>query len=206
MRFSGPAGGIGFGEHAFEIAAVVGAAGGGDDFFKAGPVNEPAVEGDFLDAGDLEVLLVFDGGDVVACFEETGGGTGVEPCDAAAEEARPVRNRMPCPAAVPARLSVRALDVCAIRVEDPNTCVYADMSRGFENDRVGRNTSSNSARCRSDQAEFIGLACWKSDTLDVCSVGCGTSEADAKAQARARCEDKHQQSCRVTAVAPVLVP
>lgn len=125
---------------------------------------------------------------------------------AAAEEARPVRNRMPCPASVPARLSVRALDVCAIRVEDPNTCVYADMARGFENDRVGRNTASNSARCRSDQAEFIGLACWKSDTLDVCSVGCGNSEAEAKAQARARCEDKHQQSCRVTAVAPVLVP
>lgn len=125
---------------------------------------------------------------------------------AAAEEARPVRNRMPCPASVPARLSVRALDVCAIRVEDPNTCVYADMARGFENDRVGRNTASNSARCRSDQAEFIGLACWKSDTLDVCSVGCGNSEAEAKTQARARCEDKHQQSCRVTAVAPVLVP
>ncbi len=125
---------------------------------------------------------------------------------AADEDARPVNNRMPCPASVPARLSVRALDVCAIRVEDPNTCVYADMARGFENDRVGRNTASNSARCRSDQSDFIGLACWKSDTLDVCSVGCGNSEPEAKTQARARCEDKHQQSCRVTAVAPVLVP
>jgi hypothetical protein len=125
---------------------------------------------------------------------------------AATEEARPVRNRMPCPTTVPARLSVRALDVCAIRVEDPNTCVYADMSRGFENDRVGRNTASNGARCRSDQSDFIGLACWKSDTLDVCSVGCGNTEAEAKAQAQARCEDKHQRSCRVTAAAPVLVP
>ena len=76
-----------FGEDAFEVASVVRAAGGADDEFEFGFIDEAAVEGDFFDAGDLEVLLVFDGGDVVACFEETGGGTGVEPCDAAAEEA-----------------------------------------------------------------------------------------------------------------------
>jgi len=126
----------------------------------------------------------------------------IEPTD----EARPIRNRMPCPSPVPARLSVRALDVCAIRTENPNNCVYADMSRGFERDPVGRNTASNGARCHSDQSDFIGLACWKAEALDVCSVGCGQTAEEATARARARCEEKHQQSCRITGVVPVLVP
>jgi len=117
-----------------------------------------------------------------------------------------VRNRLPCPASIPPRLSVRALDACTVRVEDPNTCVHADMARGFEREPVGRNTSSAASRCQSDRADFIGLACVRRGALDVCSVACGMTEDEAKAQARARCEDKHQDACPITAAAPVLVP
>lgn len=117
-----------------------------------------------------------------------------------------VRNRLPCPASIPPRLSVRALDACTVRVDDPNNCVYADMARGFEREPVGRNTSSNGSRCQSDRADFIGLACARKGALDVCSVGCGMTEDEAKTQARARCEDKHQAACPVTAAAEVLVP
>ena len=116
------------------------------------------------------------------------------------------RNRMPCLAPLPPRLSVRAIDACAVRVEDPNQCVYADMARGFERERVARNTSAESARCQSDQSEFIALACARSGALDLCSVACGPTEDDAKAHARARCEDKHQMSCPTVSAASVADP
>lgn len=122
------------------------------------------------------------------------------------EEARPTRNRLPCPAAIPPRMAVRALDVCTVRTEDPNNCVYTDMARGFDRDPVQRNTASNGSRCRSDQSDFIALACWNANGLDVCGVACGQTEADARTQARARCEEKHQQSCAIIGSAPVLVP
>lgn len=117
--------------------------------------------------------------------------------------AKAQRNRMPCLSPIPPRLSVRAIDACAVRVEDPNQCVYSDMARGFEREPVARNTSSETSRCQSDQASFIALACARSGALDVCSVACGQSEDEAKAHARARCEDKHQTSCPTTSVASV---
>ncbi len=117
-----------------------------------------------------------------------------------------VRNRLPCPATIPPRLSVRALDACTVRVDDPNNCVYADMARGFEREPIGRNTSSNGSRCQSDRADFIALACARMGSLDVCSVACGMTEQEAKATARARCEDKHQAACPVTSAEAVLVP
>jgi hypothetical protein len=122
------------------------------------------------------------------------------------EGTRPIGNRLPCPSPIPPRVSVRALAVCTIRAEHPNHCVYTDMARGFERERLARNTSSNAARCQSDQAEFIGLACWRTDGLDVCGVACGATEAEAVARARERCEDKHQQACPITGAAPVLIP
>lgn len=117
-----------------------------------------------------------------------------------------VRNRLPCPATIPPRLSVRALDACTVRVDDPNSCVYADMARGFEREPIGRNTSSNGSRCQSDRADFIALACARKGPQEVCSVACGMTEEGAKATARARCEDKHQAACPITAADAILVP
>lgn len=123
-----------------------------------------------------------------------------------AQTVRAVRNRLPCPASIPPRFAVRALDACTVRVDDPNQCVYADMARGFERDPVIRNTASNGARCQSDQSEFIAIACARKGGLEVCSVACGGSAAEARQQARARCEDKHQASCPVVTAAEVAVP
>ncbi|MGE0416748.1 MAG: hypothetical protein AB7O80_08075 [Acetobacteraceae bacterium] len=125
---------------------------------------------------------------------------------APAENDRPLHHRMPCPDAIPPRLAVRAMDACASHSVDPNTCVFTDMSRGFEREPAERNTASNASRCTSDKADFAAIACWKSGTLEVCNVGCGATEQAATAAARERCEDKHQRSCPITGAVPVPIP
>jgi hypothetical protein len=122
------------------------------------------------------------------------------------EDARPVGDRMPCPPVISPRIAARALDVCTARAADPRSCVYADMSRGFERERDIRNTAENSSRCASDQFSHIGVACWKSGGLEVCDVGCGRTAEDARAAARARCGEKHQKSCDTVGSLPVLAP
>lgn len=118
----------------------------------------------------------------------------------------PVNGRMPCPAAIAPRVADRALNVCADRAADPKRCVFADMARGFETQPVLRNSAENASRCTSDTASQIALACWMSGGLAVCNVGCGeTAEAASKA-ARARCEDKQQRQCAITASVPVAGP
>lgn len=123
-----------------------------------------------------------------------------------AEDARPTGNLMPCPAMVSPRLAARALDECTSRAADPRSCVFADMSRGFQTEPELRNTAENASRCPSDRFSHIGIACWKSGTLDVCNVGCGPTAEEAQARARARCADKHQTVCPVSESVPVLAP
>ncbi len=120
-----------------------------------------------------------------------------------ADNAVPVAGRMPCPASVPPRLSGRAMATCLARAADPRSCVFADMSRGFERERSISGTAENTSRCASDAAVDIGIACWQSGGLDVCNVGCGNSSAEAITHARRRCEEKHQQSCPLTGSLPV---
>lgn len=120
-----------------------------------------------------------------------------------AETDQPVNNRLPCPTAILPRLGTWAREVCNIRAVDRKTCVYADMSRGFERQPEIANTAENTSRCQSDTAAHIASACWMAGTMPVCNVGCGSSPADAVARARSRCEDKQQQSCPITAVIPV---
>lgn len=115
----------------------------------------------------------------------------------------PVDNRLPCPKVVPPRVGLRALDTCLSRAGEAKYCVFADMSRGFEREPDVHNTSENAARCSSDKASDIGVACWMSGNLSVCDVACANSPQDALAQARARCEDKQQHSCPITATVPV---
>jgi hypothetical protein len=120
------------------------------------------------------------------------------------EDARAVGDRLPCPSNVPPRLAARALDVCSARAADPRTCVYADMSRGFELTPDVRNTAENTSRCPSDKFSHIGIACWKSGTLDVCDVGCGRTAEDAQVEARARCAEKQQKTCDAVGSIPIL--
>jgi hypothetical protein len=84
--------------------------------------------------------------------------------------------------------------------------VFADMSRGFENEPEVRNTSENASRCASDKFSEIGIACVASGNLSVCDVGCGNSPVEARSRARARCVDKQQRDCPVTASVPVSGP
>lgn len=123
-----------------------------------------------------------------------------------AETDRPVQNRLPCPATVPPRVGLRALDVCTSRTGEVRYCVFADMARGFEREPNIRNTAENAARCSSDKASDIGVACWMSATLLVCNAACARSPAEAALLAKARCEDKQQHSCPITATVPVSGP
>ena len=123
-----------------------------------------------------------------------------------AETDRSVQNRLPCPPTVPPRVGLRALDVCISRNGDARYCVFADMARGFEREPNIRNTAENAARCSSDKASDIGVACWMSGTLSVCNAVCARSPAEAVMQAKARCEDKQQHSCPITATVPVSDP
>jgi hypothetical protein len=125
---------------------------------------------------------------------------------ASAETDQPVNNRMPCPAEVPPRIGLRALDMCTSRAGEAKFCVFADMSRGFESEPDIHNTSEIASRCSSDKFSHIAAACWMAGRLSVCDVACGNSPAEAVAQARSRCEDKQQHSCPVTAAVPVSGP
>ena len=125
---------------------------------------------------------------------------------ASAETDTPTDNRMPCPADVPTRVGVRALDTCQSRAADPKYCVFADMSRGFESEPGIHNTSEIASRCSSDKFSDIGAACWMAGKIQVCDVACGTSPAQAAARARLRCEGKQQHSCPITATVPVAGP
>lgn len=118
----------------------------------------------------------------------------------------PVNNLMPCPREIPPRVASRALDACAARASDPQRCVFADMGRDFEKRPEAGNTAENYARCASDRATDIGVACWLSGGLQVCDVGCGNSPARAVAAAVSRCEAKHERQCPITGSLPVLAP
>jgi hypothetical protein len=118
----------------------------------------------------------------------------------------PVNNVMPCPPDIPPRIASRALDACIRRAAEPKHCVYADMGRDFEKRSRLDNTAENNARCRSDNAIDIGLACWRSGEVEVCDVGCGSSAASAIAVAQERCEAKQQRQCPITGSLPVLAP
>jgi hypothetical protein len=123
-----------------------------------------------------------------------------------AETDSPVQNRLPCPVTMPPRVGLRALDVCTARTGESKYCVFADMARGFDRAPDIRNTAENAARCASDKASDIGVACWMSGTLSVCNTACANSPHDAMLQAQARCEDKQQHSCPITATVPVSGP
>jgi hypothetical protein len=118
----------------------------------------------------------------------------------------PVNNLMPCPPQVPPRVAARVLDKCIKRAADSKHCVFADMSRDFEKQPKVDNTAENYARCASDKASDIGVACWRAGTLEVCDVGCGNSPASAVAAAVTRCEAKQQRQCPITGSLPVLAP
>jgi hypothetical protein len=125
---------------------------------------------------------------------------------AATETDTPVNGRMPCPSDVAPRIGLRALDRCMSRAGESKSCVFADMSRGFEREPDIHNTSEIASRCSSDKFSHIGAACWMSGKLSVCNVGCGNSPQEAVTQAKARCEDKQLHSCPITASAPVSGP
>ncbi len=118
----------------------------------------------------------------------------------------PVQNRLPCPTTIPPRIGMRALDICTTRTGEAKYCVFADMGRGFERDPDIHNTAENAARCTSDTASDIGVACWMSGNMSVCNVACANSPHEALIQAKARCEDKQQHSCPITATVPVSGP
>lgn len=124
---------------------------------------------------------------------------------ASAETDVAVDNRLPCPAAMPPRVGLRALDVCTTRAGEAKSCVFADMSRGFDSAADIHNTSENASRCASDKASDIGVACWMAGKLSVCDVACGNSPEESLSLARGRCEDKQQHSCPIIATLPVSV-
>jgi hypothetical protein len=122
------------------------------------------------------------------------------------ENDKPVRDLMPCPAEVSPRVAARALDACIKRAADSKNCVFTDMGRDFDKRPVVDNTAENYSRCTSDKATDIGVACWRSGTLEVCDVGCGDSPATAVSAAVTRCEAKQQRQCPITGSRPVLAP
>jgi len=119
---------------------------------------------------------------------------------------KPVNDLMPCPRNIPPRVASRALDVCINRAADPKHCVFADMGRDFAERPKADNTAENNARCASDTATDIGVACWRSGELEICGVGCGDSPAAAVTAAVNRCEAKQQRQCPITGSLPVLAP
>jgi hypothetical protein len=125
---------------------------------------------------------------------------------ASAETDMPVDNRMPCPREVPTRVATRALDTCLSREGDRASCVFADMARGFASEPTVNNSSEIASRCSSDAFSDIAASCWMAGRLAVCDVACGHSPAEAIAQAKARCEEKQEHSCPLTATVPVSGP
>ena len=124
----------------------------------------------------------------------------------ASEDQNASHGRYPCPTDVPSRVGARALETCLSRAADHKSCVFGDMARGFENQPDIRLTAENTSRCASDLANYIGIACWKSGERDVCDVGCGKTEQEARDQARGRCEVKQQKHCPITGAAKILPP
>lgn len=120
--------------------------------------------------------------------------------------AKPVAGRLPCPPSVPPRVPARALSACVARAANAKTCVFSDMGREFVQAPELLNTAENASRCTSDEADFIGVACWTSGGRDICNVGCGKTREDAQTAARERCEAKQQQSCPMAGALPVLAP
>lgn len=125
---------------------------------------------------------------------------------ASSPDETPSRGRYACPTAVPARVATRALEPCQARAGDRKLCVFGDMGRGFESRRDPRLTAENTSRCASDLASYIGIACWKSDDVNVCNVACGNTEQEARDLARGRCEVKQQKRCEITGAAEILPP
>jgi len=123
-----------------------------------------------------------------------------------ASDAVATKGRLPCPSTVPPRLGERALDFCRERAANPRSCVFSDMSRGFENEPQARNTSEGASRCASDLSAYVGMACWNAGGFDVCNVACGLSSEEAVLAARNRCEGKHRKPCPISASLPVLAP
>ncbi len=114
-----------------------------------------------------------------------------------------VDNRLPCPPDVLPRLPNFARGACTVRAADPKTCVFADMGRDFAAKPEISNTDAAAARCTSDTATHLGLACWQNGAIAVCNVGCGNSAAEAIGRARSRCQEKQQRSCPSTALVAV---
>jgi hypothetical protein len=98
------------------------------------------------------------------------------------------------------------MDACLSRAGERRSCVFADMSRGFDQNPDLTNTAENGSRCASDRFSHIGVACWKAGALEICNVGCGQQPSDAMREARERCEAKHQKTCEITGVQPIQAP
>ena len=114
--------------------------------------------------------------------------------------------RMPCPGMMPPTVSQAALQGCRDHAAEASDCVFADMSRGFDASPSVDNSSDNAARCESDQASQIAIACWNTGKTDVCNVGCGNDAGTAVEAARHRCEAKHGKTCNITGSLPVGAP
>ncbi len=119
---------------------------------------------------------------------------------------KPAGGSLPCPTEVPPRMAARALDVCLARATDAKTCVFGDMTRGFLDRPDVRNSAENGSRCASDLYRYIGIACWRSGDINVCNVGCGRTDLEARGTAQGRCESKHQKSCTITGSSEILAP
>jgi len=117
-----------------------------------------------------------------------------------------LKGLLPCPALVPPRVAEAALAGCRDHADKKSDCVFADMSRGFHDAPVIANSSGNAARCASDQAPQIAIACWNAGNFDVCNVACGADPDAAILAARNRCEATHQKACPITAALPVQAP
>jgi len=118
----------------------------------------------------------------------------------------PLYARLLCPSLVPRMVADTALNLCRSHANKAADCVFADMSRGFQDKPELANTSESASRCMSDHASQIAIACANSGDSAVCNVGCGEDGAAAIAAARSRCEATHQKSCAVTGLLPVSVP
>lgn len=120
------------------------------------------------------------------------------------KDAVAARGKLPCPTAIAPKIANRALDGCRERTGSPKSCVFADMSRGFDSAPLLTNTSENNSRCASDLATQIAIACWNAGGLAVCNVACGDGKQAAMLAARNRCEVKHQKVCGITGSAQIL--
>ncbi|HVC59093.1 MAG TPA: hypothetical protein VND19_01865 [Acetobacteraceae bacterium] len=117
-----------------------------------------------------------------------------------------LKGHLPCPTFVPPRVTEAALEGCREHADKKADCVFADMSRGFHESPLLSDTSENAARCASDQASQIAIACRNAGNFDVCNVGCGEDRDAAILAARNRCQAKHRTACPITGALPVRAP